>query len=141
MTSCAQPLQRLATDGAQRLSHPTAPMARKCEADSSPRRAAPARTARLASAKRVKLASLIRSARQGELAEEAGENTLEASGNDGSDAGDDAGLATIGVVVTIAVGAEDDEGATSLLLQPKSATAQRSAQREAMRFMEAPFLK
>lgn len=69
---------------------------------------------------------------QDPLADEAGaDNAVEASGNDGSDAGEDAGLAAIGVVTTIALGAED-EGATSLLLQPTSATAHRSAQREAM---------
>lgn len=76
------------------------------------------------------------------LAAEAGaDNAVEASGNDGSDAGDDAGFAAIGVVVTIALGAGDDEGATSLLLQPRSAAAHRSAQREGMRFMEVPFSK
>ena len=53
------------------------------------------------------------------LADEAGaDNAVEASGNDGSDAGDDAGLAAIGGATTVALGAEDDEDATSLLLQP-----------------------
>ena len=74
------------------------------------------------------------------LADEAGaDNTVEASGNDGSDAGDDAGFAAIGVVASIALGAEDDEGATSLLLQPRSAIAHRSAKSEGMGFIEVPF--
>jgi hypothetical protein len=78
---------------------------------------------------------------QDPLAAEAGaDNAVEASGSDGSDAGDDAGLAAIGVVTTTALGVEDDEGATSLLLQPRSAAAHRSAQRQEVRFMEIPFL-
>ena len=75
------------------------------------------------------------------LAADAGDdNALEASGSDGSDAGEDAGLAAIGGAVPMAPGAGDVGGATSLLLQPESAAAHASAQRTVIRFMENPFL-
>lgn len=79
---------------------------------------------------------------QGALADEAGDDiTLEASGNDGSDAGEDAGLAAIGVGARIAVDAAGADDPTSLLLQPKSAIAHRSAQRVGLRFIDVPFVE
>jgi len=81
----------------------------------------------------------VPSASQEPLADEAGdENTLEASGNDGSDEGEDAGLAAIGAVTTVALGAGDAGRSPSLLLQPRSAAAHTSAQRAGMRFIEVP---
>jgi len=75
------------------------------------------------------------------LAADAGEESaLEASGSDGSEAGEDAGLAAIGVVVTIAAGAGDGGGATSRLLHPARAVAHASAQRAEIRSMKAPCL-